>query len=115
MASAPPNLGQIMGIKPGSTGTFVATGFDGVNGTGNVDNLANPTWTTDDTTNAPVVVSSSDSTGNTVTISVPASAPTKVFHLTVSGKNALGAAVSATVAVGILGAATQSVIITQTS
>jgi hypothetical protein len=73
------------GILPGATGTFVVSWFDGPNGTGNPGGLPAgilPVWTSSDPTNAPVVVSPSDPSGNTVTVTVPTTATPETFTLT---------------------------------
>lgn len=109
----------IKGILAGQTGTFVASWFDGPNGTGAPGALPSgvvPVWTSSDPTNAPVVVASSDPTGNTATVTVPTGGPSSgSFTLTATATLADGTTPSASATVPYLTPEVESGVINQTS
>lgn len=114
-----PTQSPVVGIAIGATGTFLATPVDASGNTVTLPAGIVPTWTSSDTTNAPVVPSAD---GLTVTVSVPSTAPTTLvgttFTLSLAATLANGAVVTGTVNVPFLSASTGTVasfVITQLS
>lgn len=114
-----PTQSPVVGIAIGATGTFLATPVDASGNTVTLPAGIVPTWTSSDTTNAPVVPSAD---GLTVTVSVPSTAPTTLvgttFTLSLAATLANGTVVTGTVNVPFLSASTGTVasfVITQLS